>query len=216
MGYAFAVPSNNARKIVEDIIQYGSVQKGILGVRGGSISPQLAKQEGITTSEGFYVGGVEDDSGAQKAGLQSGDVIKQIDNVRINKFADLSGYISSKRLNDTLQVSILRNDKELVLPVVLTKTNTYDIKRLGIRVKRATKKELRANKAANGVVISEPLNRDMAQFKGLFGRIITEIDDKEINSIEDVQRIMDNYSDNDAISIVFLDTEGEPNRFIFE
>ena len=216
VGYAFAVPSNNARKIVEDIIQYGSVQKGILGVRGGSISPQLAKQEGITTSEGFYVGGVEDDSGAQKAGLQSGDVIKQIDNVRINKFADLSGYISSKRLNDTLQVSILRNDKELVLPVVLTKTNTYDIKRLGIRVKRATKKELRANKAANGVVISEPLNRDMAQFKGLFGRIITEIDDKEINSIEDVQRIMDNYSDNDAISIVFLDTEGEPNRFIFE
>ena len=216
VGYAFAVPSNNARKIVEDIMQYGSVQKGILGVRGGSISPQLAKQEGITTSEGFYVGGVEDDSGAQKAGLQSGDVIKQIDNVRINKFADLSGYISSKRLNDTLQVSILRNDKELVLPVVLTKTNTYDIKRLGIRVKRATKKELRANKAANGVVISEPLNRDMAQFKGLFGRIITEIDDKEINSIEDVQRIMDNYSDNDAISIVFLDTEGEPNRFIFE
>jgi len=87
----------------------------------------------VTTSEGFYVGGVEDDSGAQKAGLQSGDVIKQIDNVRINKFADLSGYISSKRLNDTLQVSILRNDKELVLPVVLTKTNTYDIKRLGIR-----------------------------------------------------------------------------------
>ena len=159
---------------------------------------------------------MEDDSGAQKAGLQSGDIIKQIDNVRINKFADLSGYISSKRLNDTVQVSILRNDKELVLPVVLTKTNTYDIKRLGIRVKKATKKELRANKAANGVVISEPLNRDMAQFKGLFGRIITEIDDKEINSIEDVQRIMDNYSDNDAISIVFLDTEGKPNRFIFE
>lgn len=216
VGYAFAVPSNNARKIVEDIIQFGSVQQGILGVRGGSVSPQLAEQEGITTLEGFYVAGVEDESGAQKAGLQSGDVIKQIDNVQINKFADLSGYISSKRPDDVVQVSVLRDNKELTLPVTLFKTNTYDVKRLGIQVKTATKKELKANNAKNGVVITRPLTRDMAQFKGLYGRVISEMNDEKIYSVEDVQRIMSNKPDSEPISIVFLDEKGERNRFIFE
>ena len=216
VGYAFAVPSNNARKIVEDIIQFGSVQQGILGVRGGGINPQLAAQEGITTLEGFYVAGVEEESGAEKAGLQSGDVIKQIDNIHINKFADLSGYISSKRPDDVVQVSILRDDKELTLPVTLAKTNTYDIQRLGIQVKTATKKELKANKAKNGVVITQPLNKDMAQFQGLYGRVISEMNDQEIDSIEDVQQIMSKTSINQPISIVFLDKNGERNRFIFE
>ncbi len=216
VGYAFAVPSNNARKIVEDIIQYGSVQKGILGVRGSGINPQLAKQEDINTLEGFYVAGVTDDGGAKKAGLMPGDIIKQIDNVRINKFADLSGYISSKRPNDTVQVKILRDKEELVLPVILSKTNTYDIHRLGIQVRTATKKELKANKAKNGVIISQPLNRDMAQFKGLYGRVITEINNEKIYSIENVQRVMDNYLNDKPLSVVFLDEGGNPNRFIFD
>lgn len=216
VGYAFAVPSNNTRKIVEDIMQFGSVQKGILGVRGNNISVQKAEEKGINTLEGFFVEGVEDESGAQIAGIQSGDVIKQIDNIKINKFADLSGYISSKRPDDVVQVSILRNDKLMTLPVKLVKTNTYDIKRLGIQVKTATKKELKSNNAANGVVITQPLTREMARFKGLIGRVISEMNDEKINTIDDVKRIMENQSLDDPISIVFLDENGERNRFIFD
>lgn len=216
VGYAFAVPSNNARKIVEDIMQFGSVQQGILGVRGGSVSPVLAKQEGITTLEGFYIASVEDESGAQKAGLQSGDVIKQIDDIKIAKFADLSGYISSKRPDDIVQVSILRDNKELTIPVTLVKTNTYDIKRLGIQIKTATKTELKDNNADNGVVITQPLTRDMAQFKGLYGRVISEMNDEKIYSVEDVKRIVNSKSLDEPISIVFLDAKGERTRFIFE
>lgn len=216
VGYAFAVPSNNTRKIVEDIMQFGSVQKGILGVRGGDVNPTLAEEEGISTLEGFYVAGVEDESGAQIAGIQSGDVIKQIDNIKIHKFADLSGYISSKRPDDVVQVSVLRNDKLMTLPVKLVKTNTYDIKRLGIQVKTATKKELKSNNATNGVVITQPLTREMARFKGLIGRVISEMNDEKINTIDDVKRIMENQSLDDPISIVFLDENGERNRFIFD
>lgn len=219
VGYAFAVPSNNARKIVEDIMQFGSVQKGILGVRGGDVNPELAKEEGIATLEGFYIAGVEDESGAQKAGLKSGDVIKQIDNIKIAKFADLSGYISSKRPDDIVQVSILRDNKELTLPVTLVKiktTNTYDIKRLGIQVKTATRAELKANKAKNGVIITRPLTRDMARFKGIIGRVISEVNDEKVFSIEDVKRILSEQSDTEPVSIVFLDEYGERNRFIFE
>ena len=218
VGYAFAVPSNNARKIVEDIIQFGSVQKGILGVRGGDVSPALAEQEGIKTLEGFYVAGVEEESGAQKAGLQSGDVIKKIDHVQINKFADLSGYISSKRPEDTVQVSILRDNKEITIPVTLSLAidNTYDITRLGIQVKTATAEELKANNAENGVIINKPLTRDMAKFRGLYGRVISEMNDEDIHSIDDVKRIVQNQRPDDPLSIVFLDEKGERNRFIFE
>jgi len=216
VGYAFAVPSNNARKIVEDIMQFGSVQKGILGVRGGDVSPLLAEQEGITTLEGFYIASVEEESGAEKAGLQSGDVIKKLDEIKIAKFADLSGYISSKRPDDIVQVHILRNNKELTIPVTLAKTNTYDITRLGIQVKTATKKELKTNNADNGVIMTRPLTRDMAQFEGLYGRVISEMNDEKIYDIDDVKRIMDNQSIDEPVSIVFLDKKGERNRFIFE
>ena len=216
VGYAFAVPSNNARKIVEDIMQFGSVQKGILGVRGGDVSPLLAEQEGITTLEGFYIASVEEESGAEKAGLQSGDVIKKLDQIKIAKFADLSGYISSKRPNDIVQVHILRDNKELTIPVTLAKTNTYDIIRLGIQVKTATEKELKSNNADNGVIMTRPLTREMAKLDGLYGRVISEMNDEKIYDIEDVKRIMSNQPIDEPVSIVFLDSKGERNRFIFE
>ncbi len=96
VGYAFAVPSNNARKIMEDIMQFGSVQKGILGVSGGTLTAEIAKAENLKTAEGFYVAGVEFESGAEQAGLKTGDIIKKIDNINITKFSDLTGYINSK------------------------------------------------------------------------------------------------------------------------
>lgn len=218
VGYAFAVPSNNAKKIVQDIMQFGSVQQGILGVRGGNISPTIAQEQGITTLEGFYIAGVEEDSGAQKAGIQSGDVITRIDNVKISKFADLSGYISSKRPDDIVQVKVLRKNQELTIPVTLTlvKTNTYDITRLGIQVKAATAEELKSNNADNGVLIYQPLTREMAKYRGLYGRVISEMNDEKVYSVDDVKRIMENHPLDEPISIVFLDQFGERNRFIFE
>src|SRR5690606_6315578 len=96
VGYAFAVPSNNARKIVEDIMEYGDVQQGILGIIGGNVPQELE------VSQGVYVSEVTPGSGAAEAGLRQNDVIVQIDNVEINKFADLTGYINSKRPDDVV------------------------------------------------------------------------------------------------------------------
>lgn len=218
VGYAFAVPSNNVRKIVEDIMQYGSVQQGILGVQGSNVNPLIAEEEGINTLEGFFVADVEEDSGADKAGIVTGDVIKQIDNIKINKFSDLSGYISSKRPNDVVQVSILRDNELITIPVTLIKTTFYDIQRLGIQVKTASKTELKENNAKHGVVITRAISREMAQhgFRNIYGRIISEMNDEKIYSVDDVQRIMENQSDDEPVSIVFLDRNGERNRFIFE
>ncbi|WP_299685396.1 trypsin-like peptidase domain-containing protein [uncultured Dokdonia sp.] len=218
VGYAFAVPSNNARKIVEDIMQYGSVQKGILGVRGNSIkslSSQKIKTLKISVTEGFYVDGVEYESGAEKAGIQTGDIIKQIDNIKINKFSDLSGYISSKRPNDVVEVSLLRSNKEITLPVTLVKSMTYDINRLGIQVKNASPKDLKKFKAKHGVVISDT-SPEMRRYGNLIGLVISEIDDEIVSNIEDVKNIINRKRNNETISIVFIDQNGERNRYIFE
>jgi len=218
VGYAFAVPSNNARKIVEDIMQFGSVQKGILGVRGTSVKslrPQDIEDLKINTTEGFYVGDVEFEGGAEKAGIKSGDIIKRIDNIEINKFSDLSGYISSKRPDDVVQVYLLRDNKEITLPVTLIKSITYDINRLGIQVKNASPKDLKKFKAKNGVVINNTLTPEMKRYD-IEGLVISEIDSQKVFDIEDVKRIFKDKSPNEPVSIVFVDQNGERNRFIFE
>lgn len=215
VGYAFAVPSNNARKIMEDIMQFGSVQKGILGVQGASINARIAEQEGLSTLEGFYVGGVEYNSGAEKAGLKRGDIIKQIDNIAINKFSDLSGYIGSKRPGDVVQVEILRNNKVLTVPVTLIKSVTFDIERLDIQVKNASPQDLQKYKAKNGVVINQALTEAMKRYR-IEGLVISEIDDVKVNNVEDVKEIFKNKSSSEPVSIVLLNQEGERKIFIFD
>ena len=215
VGYAFAVPSNNARKIMEDIMQYGSVQKGILGVTGGTLNAAIAKDQDLNTTEGFYVASVEYESGAEQAGITTGDIIKKLDNVNVTKFSDLSGYINTKRPNDIIQVEILRDDELMTLPVKLIKSVTFDIERLGIQVKNASPKDLDKYKAKNGVVISDKLGESMKRYD-IVGYVISEIDDIPVNSIDDVKEIFKNKSPNEPVSIVFNDKRGERNRFIFD
>src|SRR5690554_3064188 len=112
VGYAFAVPSNNARKVIEDILEYGNVQRGILGIRVGSLNSELIKHYGITETQGVFIGDVEQGSGAEKAGLKKGDIIKKLDGIQINQYADMSGYLGSKRPDDIINVTVLRNGKD--------------------------------------------------------------------------------------------------------
>lgn len=214
IGYAFAVPSNNARKIVEDIMEYGDVQRGILGVSGSSLNPQIAQRLDIDEVEGFYVGGTEYDSGAEKAGIKEGDIIKEIDGIRITKFADLTGYLGSKRPSDVVNVKILRNGRERTIPVTLFKLETYKLDEIGLELKNAPPQYLKDFGVENGVVINNTLTPDMQRYN-LQGIIITEIDDKKVNNIDDVKRLMSNKSDSEPISITFIDKKGERNRFIF-
>ena len=85
IGYSFAVPSNIARKVVEDIMEYGDVQNGILGV-WITLNSNSAERFEVNDTEGFYVSEVEDKSGAEKAGIRNGDIIKKLDNMRFLNF----------------------------------------------------------------------------------------------------------------------------------
>ena len=100
VGYSFAVPSNIARKIIEDIMEYGNVQRGILGVEGGELNGTASKELGVKQTEGFYINNVRKNTGADKAGLKKGDIIVKNDNPKNATFAHLSGYINTKIPNN--------------------------------------------------------------------------------------------------------------------
>ena len=123
VGYSFAVPSNTVRKIFEDIIEFGDVQKGLLGVRGVALRSSYSKQLNVEETEGFYIDVIEPGFGADNAGLQKGDIIKSIDDVNINRFSDLSGYLSSKRPGDNVKVIYIRDKKLNTTSVTLKKSS---------------------------------------------------------------------------------------------
>ena len=123
VGYSFAVPSNTVRKIYEDIIEYGDVQKGLLGVRGVALKSSYSRQLNINETEGFYIDEIEDGFGAGSAGLIKGDIIKSVDGFKINRFSDLSGYLSSKRPGDKVEVNYVRDGKLKTAVVTLKKSS---------------------------------------------------------------------------------------------
>ena len=214
VGYSFAVPSNNARKVIEDILEYGNVQRGILGIQVGNLNSDIVKKLGVDETQGVYVGGIEKGSGADKGGIKEGDIIKKLDDVTVNKFADLAGYLGSKRPNDVVEVTVVRNGSEKTIPVTLVKLETFSIDDLGLEVKNTTSEELKARGLKNGVTVTRALTPDVAQYK-LEGIIITKLNDVAVNDINDVKRIMSQRDYRSPIKMTFMDTAGNINSFIF-
>ena len=123
VGYSFAIPSNIVRKIFEDILEYGDVQKGLSGVRGVALKSSYSKQLKLTDTEGFYIDIIEPWFGADLAELKKGDIIKEIDGIKINKFSDLSGYLSTKRPGDKVNITYSRENQLKRTTVTLQKAN---------------------------------------------------------------------------------------------
>ncbi|MAO07617.1 MAG: serine protease, partial [Alteromonas sp.] len=214
VGYSFAVPSNTARKVIEDIMEYGNVQRAMLGIVGGSLNSKVSDRVGVTETEGIYVDSVEKGSGADKGGIRQGDVIKKIDNYKISKFSDLTGYLGSKRPNDVVDVTVSRNGEEKVIPVTLVKLEVYQIEELGLEVKNINKSELRSLGIQNGVKVNRALTKDMERYN-LSGIVITKINDTDVTDIDDVKSIMDQRSYNEPIKMTFVNDRGETQSFIF-
>ena len=215
IGYSFAVPSNIAKKVVQDIMEFGNVQNGILGVIGGSLNSTSAEKLGVGETEGFYVDDVEEDTGAAEAGIKSGDIIKMIDNIKIKKFSDLRGFLDTKRPNDVVNVTLLRDGQTKEVPVTLLKNNTYILPVIGV-IKNAKPEDLKKYKTKNGVKITK-VNGTYGQYlqrEGIeAGNIITAINNVKVNTIEDVDQILKNRDTYQPLSIELINSKGEKNRY---
>ncbi len=216
VGYSFAVPSNIARKVIEDIMEYGNVQNGILGIQGGALNSIMAEKIGVSDTEGVYIDSVIEDSGAEKAGVQKGDIIKEIDNIKISKFSDLTGHLNTKRPDDVVNLKVLRDGESRTIPVTLARNETFTLPLVG-RVKNAKSSDLKRFKASNGVKITA-LNSQYAEYwkkNGIEeGCIITSINDVKIKSVDDIQNALKN-SNSEALRIELINTNGEKERYNF-
>lgn len=224
-GYGFAIPSNLARKIVEDIKKFGIVQRGFLGVTTIDLSnDQLVaaynkdQKTNIKAGSGMYVTGFGENSGAEDAGIKKGDIITKIDSYAITDFADLSAAIGSKRPGDKVQVTYLRNGKENVTTATLrdqkggtstrTKADLSVTEKIGAEFKPLDER-FKTDYGLNSGVIATNVTEggEVAKIGIVDNYIVIEINGKPVNSQKDVEKILDKYSGN--VQVKFVDAYGQ-------
>ncbi|WP_052958704.1 Do family serine endopeptidase [Maribacter thermophilus] len=202
-GYGFAVPSNIVTKVVEDLLKYGNVQRGMLGVTIRTMDSNLAKEKDVDFASGVWVEEVGEDSAADKAGVESGDIILEVNGIETHTSPRLQEIIAGKRPGDKVTLLVKRDGKEKEIEVTLMNREG------GTGIIKKERKEVFNLLGAD----FETLDKDLAkkldidggvQVKKLYpgtikrqtqmreGFIITHIDGKRVKEVGDVAKILEN------------------------
>ncbi|AKA33703.1 S1C family serine protease [Flagellimonas lutaonensis] len=214
VGYSFAVPSNIAKKVVDDLLEFGRVQKGVLGISALNADSPQAIEQGLNEIEGVYIAGIEEDSGAEDAELKIGDVIKKVDNIKIHRFSELSGYLNSKRPGDKVEVLIDRDGRMVTKLVALKKPQSAVLPVTGFQVKNLSKEDKRKFNVDKGVKI---LNVPEAYKPyDLENKVIVAVDDETVDDIEDAKMLFANISRYGKTSFTMINEKGERERLILQ
>ncbi|NVK53733.1 MAG: trypsin-like peptidase domain-containing protein [Flavobacteriaceae bacterium] len=201
VGYSFAVPSNIAKKVIEDLMQYGRVQESVLGII----------VDRTYTEEGVKIGGLPNNSGARKAGLKDGDIIKKINNVKIAKFSDLSGQLKAKRPGEYVEVTVDRAGDLINKKVKLSKKEKYRSANYSLELRDLTKKEMKELGISYGVRITEDFSgrNNGSSIKGF---VITKINNKKVTNASQVAKFLDSKK-RYSVTIEMLNLDGERVKY---
>lgn len=200
-GYSFAIPANLARKIAQDIIEFGSPQRGMLGVSIKDIDSKLAKERNLSNLNGVWVDGVIAGSAGQDGGIQKGDIILKINGTEINSAATMQANLGMYRPGDVLNITLLRDEKEVNKKVTLKKVTENEValassaeasKALGASFDIADSKELKKLGLNNGIVVKTITNGKLRNAGIRTGFIITEANGKPVKSVEDLLQSFNN------------------------
>ena len=205
VGYSFAVPSNIAKKVVEDLMEFGNVQKALIGIQ---YDPHKDDVEGV------LITALSDGGGAQKAGLRKGDVIVKIGAVNIAKFSELKGQLNAKRPGDKINVTVLRGDEYLSKLVELTENKVINVNSFGFSLEELSPKEAKERRVEKGVKISNIQNRELRSLGVEEGVILVEINDKQIASMEEAEKILKSI-DKGYTRLGIVNLKGEKENYIF-
>lgn len=203
VGYSFAVPSNITRKIVEDLMEFGKVQKGILGVQGFEINSQIAEKLDLKTTQGFYVNDVRKNTGAEKAGVKEGDVITQIDDRLIRSFSDLNAVISTKRPNDKVTALLNRNGKPQSIEITLTNKELMNIEYKGFELENLSDREKSKHGIDYGIKINNITNPRFKPYENeLKNAIVIGINGSKVEDIESANKLLNHSADRIRLDII--------------
>ncbi|RZJ64167.1 MAG: PDZ domain-containing protein [Flavobacterium sp.] len=215
VGYSFAVPSNVARKIVEDIMEFGNVQRAIIGIRGTELNSAISKEFGVNQTQGFYVGEVTKNSGAEKAGLKKGDIIKKLDNTNIYSWADFNGVVTTKRPNDIVSVTYVRDDKTFEVPVKLIKNEFETIDFKGLELSNIDASDKKRFNIGYGVRINSVSNERLQEYaEELKGGVILSIGNVKATSVESISDLTKRIGDEQSVQVQLMTSNGELVRVI--
>lgn len=195
-GYSFAIPANIVRKVAGDLMEYGTIQRGFLGVSIRELDSKLAEEEGIDDIHGVFVADVTENGAAQDAGIKSGDIIMNIEGVPVNSTSELLGLIGQHRPGDKINLAVKRGNKEMNYAVILKNRdgNISLVKREDVNIQSLL--------GANFSPIPEKLKSDLNIENGIQvntlgdgklrnagvrqGFIITRVDGKTVRSIDEL------------------------------
>jgi Do/DeqQ family serine protease len=198
-GYSFAIPVSIVKKVVEDILEYGAVQRAILGVVIVELDANAARDNNIEDITGVLVTGLRQNGAAIDAGILVNDIITAVNGVRVNSPSELQEQVSRYRPNDKISVTINRKNKIIQMDIVLRNleggTGVVEkpgpISTLGASFDELTSSEKRNLGIKNGVRVVD-VNSGKFRSEGIKeGYIITQINNRAVNSIEDIRRIVE-------------------------
>lgn len=202
IGIGFAIPSNMMHNLVKQIIEFGEVHRGVLGVAGRSVNSEIAKAMELETNQGGFIEQVMPDSAAAEAGIKPGDVITKINGKSIKTFNELRGKISSIGADKQVKLTVVRNGKEQEFNVKLKQSQANNVAAASIhRMLEGAKLE---NKSDNsGIIVSDVKEGSPAQLVGLqSGDLITAINRTRINNVAELRSYLKDKDGVFALNIV--------------
>lgn len=220
-GYSFAVPSNIVKKVIQDLMEFGSIQRGYLGVSyAPEFNSKIAQEKGIEgISEGVYVQDVAPDGGAGQAGVKAGDVIVGMNGKRIKSGPALLEEVARFRPNDKVKLEIFRNGSRKIFDVTLkakdgttnltSRKDTESLRGLGAELAEITTTEKNKLRLKNGVKVLRLAQGKLRRTGMQEGFIITSFNDDPVKSVDDFLKKLENTKGSVVISGVYPNDQGE-------
>ena len=206
-GIGFAIPSNSAKRVIDQLIEFGETKRGWLGVRIQFVTKEIADAEKLDKPKGALVSSVAEGSPSDKAGILPGDIILEFKGTLINKMQELPLIVAQTDVGETVEVKVWRNSKELIKKITLgrletsedfkadkklEKPKTLEIVGLKITVRALTNEDIQNRKLPSdttGVVIIDIENDSPVNYLNI-NNIIIEAQKKKIKTIGDLQKIV--------------------------
>jgi len=197
-GYSFAIPVSIVKKVVSDLMEFGEVQRALLGVTIRNVTSELAQEEGLENTKGVYVTDITTNGAAREAGIKSGDVITSINDIKVNTVSELQEQISKYRPKDKVSVVLKRNGNLKQFDVVLRNMEgSLDIVRsgeiiqlLGATFEPVPQNELERLGIENGVRVTSLQPGKFMKVGIKKGFVVTSVNKKPVNSVKDISDIL--------------------------